>query len=497
MKKIALLNTPVNTEGDSRRFQCLGIGSLAAMIRSRGYICDIIDGELPSNHRVDEIIKKLITYDIIGLSVTTPAFQTAVLIACAVKSIANIPIFLGGHHATFQHQSIIEQFDCFDAIIRGEGESYIVALCEDYFEHNSFTNPLDHVSYRNIDGHIRLASKIAIEDDLDCLPFPVRDRFDEYRMNNAQVVTISSSRGCPYGCSFCSATSFRNSWLGRSPEKIAQEVFSIYQTTNDFKISFVDDNFYMNPERSIQILMEIKKLCKRNFNFLFATRADQILNNGKEYIRLLKEFGCIEIEMGVENGSTSVLKRYNKNISPVQSKLAIQMIEAYDINVAVDYVLFDPEITKSELKENIQFLKDAKLWGYEAPLIYARVIAFPGTSFTKKHPHLYNESCYYPSDLYFEDEQVCEIYKCLQSFRLQHQRKITAVLSAMRTILTTDKELEVYKKDYAWLKLLPYLLLEELVNCKSGHKKRFEMFTKANKIAERLQQYQDQWLSVH
>ncbi len=57
MNRIVLLNAPMDIIVDKRRFPPLGIASMAALLRSKGYICDVIDGDLPEYRDVRNIIR--------------------------------------------------------------------------------------------------------------------------------------------------------------------------------------------------------------------------------------------------------------------------------------------------------------------------------------------------------------------------------------------------------------------------------------------------------
>lgn len=492
-KKVVLLNAPIYSSVDERHFPPLGIASMAASLRANGYLCDIIDGDLPEYKSIEKIVACMLDYDLIGISATTPSLPNAVTIAEKIKQVKKVPIVLGGHCATFMHNVIVEKYDCFDAVIRGEGESSIVALCNDYFLHEALTVPFDFLTAKNINGVKHIANSIAVEENLDSLPFPVRDGCERYLDKN-RIITISSSRGCPYGCSFCSATNFRSKWSGRSPKNIADEVYEIFQKVKDFTIIFVDDNFYIDPDRSIKILEEIQKRCNRSFQFVFATRADQIIINGSAYLRKLKDYGCIEIEMGIENGSDSVLRRYKKNTTSSQNRLAIQMLHEQGINPAVDYVLFDPETSRQELIENVSFLKSARLWGYDPPLIYERIVTFPGTEFTEMHPDLYRENCVISSSEYFIDKQTLEIYRCMQLFRLEYQSKLSLIITIIRTHKSEEAFQTSYQDDLLWLKVVPYELLQQLLKARDNYRAVYDSFISAKRIDSRLQEYEERYL---
>lgn len=488
-KKVLLINAPITNSVDTRKFPPLGLATMASALRKHGFKCDLLDGDLLDidNGIIDTIVKKSIQYSLVGISATMPTFKTAVNIAINIKKVIDVPIILGGHCATFLHDTIIEKNDCFDAIIVGEGETAIINLCIDYFSNGLFSIPLDYITYKNINGNKHIAKNIAIEEDLNTLPFPTRENCTQYSANE-KILTISSSRGCPYGCNFCSATNFRNKWSSRSPENIAQEVYNYYKLEKDFKILFVDDNFYMDPVRSINVLDQIQKKCNTQFELTFATRADQILNNGEYYLSKLKELGCSEIELGIENGSESILKRYNKNVTVEQNRLTIQLLSQYGIKPVIDYILFDPKTSKEELKENIDFLKRSNLWGYDPPLIYEKIIAFPGTQFSKDFPHLFDEDFNIPSSKYFYNGDVLEIYRMLQLFRISYQNKIDFLIKKIRNhTMNSDKcAISDSFKKLIFLKKLPYALLEYLVYSTENYNQAYENFIVKLKVKKNL-----------
>jgi len=460
-KKIIIYNPLSSTPGDKRKFPLLGISYLVSAVRAKGYICDLYEHNL-IDANIREKVLKLLSYDIVAMSITTPAFDVAMQIASLLKCYSKIPIIIGGHHATFEHKKIIEEYKCIDAIICGEGEEILPALCEYYFNNGKFDYDNKYVTYRNQD-YINIASDVAHIDDINNLIYPARDNFAECIKNSNGVVTISSSRGCPYSCSYCSATHFRNKWIGRTPENIADEVFKLCKYGCDFDISFVDDNFYIIPERAIDILKSINKRCNKKFKYSFATRVDQIIANGLDNLVLMKKYGCVEIELGVENGSEDVLQRYNKNITPNESINAISMIKQAGIKPTVDFIMFDPYTSKEELKENNDFLKKSGLWGYDFPLIYERVIAFPGTKFTYMHPELYNTKCYVEPEIYFENFFTTAVYEILLDFRNNYQNLVCKKIDWLRV---NDSSID--SKELMFYKILPYYIFEKLVYTNDG-----------------------------
>ena len=445
----------------------LGICYLAAALRKNEYCCDILDGNLDFP-AIDEMVDKAVNYDMVGISSNTLNFSNAVKIAESIKSISDIPILLGGHHATFEHEYTINYYNCFDAIIRGEGETAIVQLCNDFFLNGLFSTKINGVTYRNLGGEICLSDTIIQEDNIETLSFPIRDNQGQYPRkplpyaNDKLYVSISTSRGCPYGCSFCSVTSFRSKWVARSAESVAEEAYSLYKAFSDIFIVFADDNFFINPERSKEIVGKINAKCGQNIGFSFATRADQIIRNGSDYLRYFKDNGCYSIELGVESGSNNMLKRFCKNTTADQNKLAIKMIREQGIYVAVDYILFDPETSVEELKENVIFMKSANIFGHYPPILFNRIKPYPGTKFTEQYGYISDEN-------YFKNKDVKDIYECLQKYKEELHRRIARLMDIIELNIQAGNADRSQKGDYIWLKMLCYNVFEKLVNCNTSN----------------------------
>ncbi|HCL01558.1 MAG TPA: hypothetical protein DHW61_03945, partial [Lachnoclostridium phytofermentans] len=285
---ILFINSPNYDSDDKRRLRPLGICSLAATLRAKGYRCDIIDPNADDViMSIPKIIKKIAEgeYGLIGISSVTPNFHHAVNLAQQIKKVFDIVVILGGVHATFSHEQIVNEYDCFDVIIRGEGELAITKLTQDLFENHTFTYPIEGCTYRKMNGKIHVASSINSLDSLDKLNPPVQDNIFNYSQTIVdgrllKNISLISSRGCPYDCIFCSVTSLRRKWITRKIEDIANEVLSIYQKSRDIFLVYSDDNFFIDKDRAIDIVETINTLCREKINFCFATRTDLIVRHG-------------------------------------------------------------------------------------------------------------------------------------------------------------------------------------------------------------------------
>ena len=95
--------------------------------------------------------------------------------------------------------------------------------------------------------------------DLDELPFPARHLFDLksyplYAPTGEQMLTVLTSRGCPYKCSFCFKGIVGRTYRQRSPENIVAELRELIDRYGVRNFYFMDDLFTINVKRLEAIL---------------------------------------------------------------------------------------------------------------------------------------------------------------------------------------------------------------------------------------------------
>jgi radical SAM superfamily enzyme YgiQ (UPF0313 family) len=137
-----------------------------------------------------------------------------------------------------------------DLVVHHEGEQTIIALL-DLVDRGAF-----HIdSFRHELGIAFCDSGTAVInpprppiDDLDTLPLPARDLIDMERyldtwrdMNGYTSLTISTSRGCPYGCDWCTEAVHGREFRQRSPESVAAQMKQLKETYQIDRLRVVDD----------------------------------------------------------------------------------------------------------------------------------------------------------------------------------------------------------------------------------------------------------------
>jgi radical SAM superfamily enzyme YgiQ (UPF0313 family) len=89
--------------------------------------------------------------------------------------------------------------------------------------------------------------------DLDSYPYPAYDLYE-----HLEQISIMTSRGCPFRCSYCASHRINPGYRRRNPIKVADEIASWHEGYGISHFSFYDDALLIDPEgMAIPLLKEI------------------------------------------------------------------------------------------------------------------------------------------------------------------------------------------------------------------------------------------------
>lgn len=150
----------------------LGIAAIAAVFEKRSYDVSIIDANV-ENLTIDEIRSRLIKLkpDVVGISCNySPLHNPTLGIAAMVKSEFDIPVIVGGNHATAVAEYMLSCSHDIDFIARSEGEAVLPDLLE-ALQQKALLNHVKGITYREGDSIISTPHAPLIA-NLDDLPIP-------------------------------------------------------------------------------------------------------------------------------------------------------------------------------------------------------------------------------------------------------------------------------------------------------------------------------------
>jgi radical SAM superfamily enzyme YgiQ (UPF0313 family) len=286
--------------------------------------------------------------DLVGITTLTVNAQRAYEIADIFRA-KGVKVVLGGVHATFLPEEASHHAD---AVVVGEAEGVWPRVIEDFK-----ANKLQKV-YKQLE-----------RPGLADLPLPRRDLFAKgaYYIKH----TISTTRGCPYSCAFCTVTSFfGHSYRCRPLEEVLKEI----ETLKGRKlVVFVDDNIVGNPKFAKELFRALIP-----YKIKWVAQASVTVARYDELLKLAAASGCISLFIGFESISPANLAAVGKKINAVNDyPNIIRKIHSYGIAVHGFFIFGFDEDDKDVFARTVRFARKSRLESAQFDFL----TPYPGTAF--------------------------------------------------------------------------------------------------------------------
>lgn len=383
MSRVMLINLPIqayyqkNFAHDSGYNPSLGLISLGTWLELHGHEPLILDLCFMTLRRSD-VIQKIKEFRplILGFSVYTENMKMAIATAREIKeNFPEIKIVVGGPHPTIDPGAFLKD-DAIDFVTRKEGESTLLELTR-AVETNEQAISYDQIpglDYRK-DGKVYHNPVRKPITDLDLLLLPKRELVEIERYEDA--INISTSRGCPGKCIFCSASALSGAtYRTRSVDHVYMEVVLLKLMLQEklYKIYIVDDTFTAIPER-VSRFAELIIYYGFDIKWHCESRIDVIT---EKLIDKMAEGGCIAIQYGIESGSQIVLNRIQKGIDLEQAKRIIDYTHKKKILLCLSFIIGHYCDTKETMEETHKLVEEF-YHKYKPIIAMSYNTPFPGT----------------------------------------------------------------------------------------------------------------------
>lgn len=357
----------------------VGIPYVSASLKAAGI--DLATLNLNSHEgTVEEVMRRAIKEtgaDVImtgGLSFQYNALRA--ILKTAKETNPNLITVAGGGIITSAPTPGMKVLEYADYGIIGEGEITTVELCR-ALESGKDPASVEGIIYKRNDAYHYTAPRPEIA-DLDSLPFPDYEGFDYGDIaksrasylgtNETHAITMTTSRSCPFQCTFCFHTSGSH-YRRRSFDNFFQELDLLVKKFGIKYIFITDELFAVNFNR-------VKEFCARIKPYNIRWWAEfRVCDVNEEMVRLLKDANCAVMAFGLESADNGILKSMHKHITIEQSEKALKLAYDYGLSVEGGFIFGDPEETIETAKKTLAWWKKHPEYGITLNFI----TTYPGT----------------------------------------------------------------------------------------------------------------------
>ncbi len=339
----------------------LGILYIAGYLEREKIQTEVFDSTFKSYDLQLKFINKY-QPNVIGLYTNLMTKVNVIRLVKALKADENtkhIKLILGGPDLTYNQVDYLNTG--VDALVIGEGELTFTQLVN-HWDKNPNQKPenIDGISFLNIKNEMVKNKPRQKVKELSELTLPARHKvnmrlyLDTWKKHHgSSSMTLSTQRGCPYTCKWCSTAVYGQSYRRRNPQEVIDEMVFLNQEYQPDHFWFVDDVFTVShkwlKEFADLILEQGVKV-----QFECISRADRM---SEEVLSLLQKAGCFRVWIGAESGSQKIIDAMDRRVDVNIVREMIQLAQTFSIEAGTFIMIGYPGETIDDINETIHHLK--------------------------------------------------------------------------------------------------------------------------------------------
>ncbi len=356
-KKLILLYNPPS-EFYAMPLGLLSVGS--AVHGTAGINVRILDSRIDPD--AEEVLLELAPQaSCVGMTVFSgPPIGPALALARAVKrQNPGLPVVWGGWHPSIFPEQCIDSGEV-DAVAIGQGEGSFAELVAAIDRPREWEG-IAGLCVKTETGTKRTPPRPLA--DMNSFPpvcYELLDVESYFRHKGHRQIDYSSSRGCPYRCTFCAdPIIYKSKWTGLKAARTVEELMKIHHRYRMDEVFFLDDDLFASLKR-IQALAEALIEAKVPFGWKGTARADELCRLPEDFFGRLRASGCRRINVGAESGSQPILDQIKKQYRVEQIVEAGRRAAGAGLGVAYSFITGFPGETEEDFSATLDVIKSVR-----------------------------------------------------------------------------------------------------------------------------------------
>jgi len=356
----------------------LGLMYIAAVLDKAEYNVEILDAFMTSSsfrkigdmiivgmpcERIKEEIRRM-KPDIVGITNPfTCQVEHAIRVGDIVKEVdPSILTVVGGPHVPAVPVEFLKEAKNIDIAVIGEGEYTMLDIAK-FFEGTKKISDVQGIIYRKNEA-IKQNSQRPFIKNLDELPYPayhlvnmeqyLNPKKIEYRSFKDRAISMITSRGCPFNCSFCSVhLHMGKTFRAHSVNYVINHIEYVVNKYRVKTIFFEDDNLTLDIKRFEAICDKmIEKCIKVSWETPNGVRPDYLTLS---LLKKMKKSGCQSVFFGIESGDQYVLDNIiGKSLNLKAVVKVAKMCKDIGLKTAAFYIIGFPGEKKEHMLKTVE-----------------------------------------------------------------------------------------------------------------------------------------------
>ncbi len=252
-----------------------------------------------------------------------------------------------------------------EVVVIGEGEQTVAELVAHLRANNWQWNrntleAVPGIAFQQDGRTIRTPPRPLLR-PLSSLPWPARERrdldryFAAWRARHGETaLSLVTSRGCPYKCTWCSKQVYGDTFRRRDVEDVIAEMVHLKTTFDPDQFWFADDLFTTN-KRWVRRFSDAVVAEGLQTPFYIIARPETL---DPALCASLKRAGCYRVYLSAESGAQHVLDAMKKGDSVEHIRTAARRLRAVGIELGVFVMLGYPGEARQDVEATLQMLHE-------------------------------------------------------------------------------------------------------------------------------------------